>query len=438
MALADDAFESGIVRNIQDLYRAHIPKQRRCMRVHFKDCIGDTPIFRQATASATGCCTSPSKALRYHVFNGYLKRLGRSAGFEQVLTAYCIRRGTGNAVDGEFCVSGSPLGSCSYTSGAATEAERNQIMGHRSSKTFEYYLSERVKVDVQAAFLGSRSKPHLLTSLGSMGRSVDCRAPNGLGPCEREGLKLHPDVIKSKQKRDEMASEVRENRRSTDSMIGEESNDHKYRKAQKELNTVRVAARVSVLKETRRKYFRSVDTRDLDAQVSSGASQAHPSPPLPIPKAQPVFQERSRLIELLFQNTSTLPDTERLDCRIEAITNMVSLCHLREVRRQRLQNEHNPTPLVIPENALPAEVPLKPLDTQCLFCLCDSSLPDENRYFTFSCASAAKRHMQKQHLDRMDPETGVACLHPQCDRRRKLENVVQLKIHAARVHGVRL
>lgn len=438
MAFADDAFESGIVRNIQDLYRAHIPKQRRCMRVHFKDCIGNTPIFRQATASATGCCTSPSKALRYHIFNGYLKRLGRSAGFEQVLTAYCIRRGTGNAVDGEFCVSGSPLGSCSHTSGAATEAERNQIMGHRSSKTFDYYLSERVKVDVQAAFLGSRSKQHLLTSLGSMGRSVDCRAPNRLGPCEREGLKLHPDVVKSKQKRDEMAFEVKENRGSTDSMIGEESNDHKYRKAQKELNAARVAARVSALKETRRDYFRSVDTRDLDAQVSSRVSQAHPSPPLPIPKAQPVFQERSRLAELLFHDTAGLSDIEKLDRRIEAITNMVSLCHLREAQRQRPQNEHNPTPSLIPEISHPAEVPLQPLDTQCFFCLGDNCLPDQNRHFTFSCISAAKRHMHKQHLNRLESEINVACPHPQCEKLPKLENVVQLKIHAARVHGVRL
>ena len=99
LAIADDAFEPQIARNVESLFHAEVRNDRLTTQLRFKASMQDVPIFRQATRSVQGIRTSPDKALRYHVFNDYLQRLGRGTGFREILTAYCVRRGTGNSLD---------------------------------------------------------------------------------------------------------------------------------------------------------------------------------------------------------------------------------------------------------------------------------------------------------------------------------------------------
>lgn len=102
LAFADDAFEPKIAQKVDDLFYAEASSGGFVTHIRFKPQMDDIPIFRQAVHSARGSRTSAQKAMRYHVFNDYLQRLGRSTGFRQILTAYCVRRGTGNAMDGEY------------------------------------------------------------------------------------------------------------------------------------------------------------------------------------------------------------------------------------------------------------------------------------------------------------------------------------------------
>ena len=55
----------------------------------------------------------------------------------------------------------------------ATQAVRNQTMGHRNSRTFQEYLIERVRFDVQAAFLERPSRDAIMRITGHMSRSQD-------------------------------------------------------------------------------------------------------------------------------------------------------------------------------------------------------------------------------------------------------------------------
>jgi hypothetical protein len=73
----------------------------KAMKVHWKPSMLKVPIFRQAVRTADGFKTSAHKALRYSTFAYYFDRLGWGAGFPEKLTSYCMRRGTGNAVDGK-------------------------------------------------------------------------------------------------------------------------------------------------------------------------------------------------------------------------------------------------------------------------------------------------------------------------------------------------
>jgi hypothetical protein len=98
IALLDNAFKANI-RSIKDIYRIRVRAPRYSLEFDWRPDILQTPIFRQAERTPTGIQTS-RKALRYDTYLYYLQRLGIMTAFMQLLTGYCIRRGTGESVQG--------------------------------------------------------------------------------------------------------------------------------------------------------------------------------------------------------------------------------------------------------------------------------------------------------------------------------------------------
>ena len=101
IAILDDAFDSK-VKSVEDVYYTRVKAPRHSLEFKWKPEKLKTPIFRQAERTATGVETSLTKALRYYTYLYYLQRLGLAAGFMQILTAYTIRRGVGEAVEGTW------------------------------------------------------------------------------------------------------------------------------------------------------------------------------------------------------------------------------------------------------------------------------------------------------------------------------------------------
>lgn len=99
IALLDDAFLPN-VKSVEDVYYTRVKAPRHSLDFKWKPEKLKIPIFRQAERTTTGIQTSPNKALRYYTYLYYLQRLGLAAGFMQILTAYAIRRGAGEAVEG--------------------------------------------------------------------------------------------------------------------------------------------------------------------------------------------------------------------------------------------------------------------------------------------------------------------------------------------------
>ena len=62
----------------------------------------DMPVFRAPVQNTKGTRISPDEALTYSRYHEWVKRLGEETGFVQVLTTYCLRRATGNAINGKF------------------------------------------------------------------------------------------------------------------------------------------------------------------------------------------------------------------------------------------------------------------------------------------------------------------------------------------------
>lgn len=62
----------------------------------------DTPTFRAPVHKITESDSASVEELRYSQYHDWLKRLGKETGFPQVVTTYCLRRATGNAVNGKL------------------------------------------------------------------------------------------------------------------------------------------------------------------------------------------------------------------------------------------------------------------------------------------------------------------------------------------------
>ncbi|EJP61053.1 FluG domain-containing protein [Beauveria bassiana ARSEF 2860] len=192
LALLDNAFKSD-VQSVEDFYRIRVRAPRHSIDFDWKDDIKDTPIFRQALVAHEGTIqTSPTEALHYHTYLYYLQRLGLTTGFMQILNPYCIRRGSGEAVEA-----------------VGTQAQLQQVIQHKEAATYQAYINQRVQCDTVAAFLGQPSNKALLKAAGHMSRFVDPRAPTHASTVKLNEIKTDTTLIKFIELRDSLSSEVR-------------------------------------------------------------------------------------------------------------------------------------------------------------------------------------------------------------------------------------
>ena len=100
LALDDDAFKPSNLKIPEEIFRLKVKAPKKSYRLPWKDSKLNTPVFRAAVKTKDGIRTSEKQALGYDNYHSNLKRTGRTTGFEQILASYCVRRGTGNAIDG--------------------------------------------------------------------------------------------------------------------------------------------------------------------------------------------------------------------------------------------------------------------------------------------------------------------------------------------------
>jgi hypothetical protein len=62
----------------------------------------------------------------------------------------------------------------------ATAAKQDQVMGHSYNGIFQFYINQRVKYDVQAAYLDELSDRALVKVMGNISLIFDPHAPKGL------------------------------------------------------------------------------------------------------------------------------------------------------------------------------------------------------------------------------------------------------------------
>ena len=99
LAFLDDVFRAESIKSVEDLFKKRVQAPRHSLHIKWKKSWLNKPIIRQAVPTSNGIQTSDDKPLTYNIYLKSLQRLSKLVGFPQLLTPYCLRRGSGEGVE---------------------------------------------------------------------------------------------------------------------------------------------------------------------------------------------------------------------------------------------------------------------------------------------------------------------------------------------------
>lgn len=340
------------------------------------------------------------------------------------------------------------LSSTTYQSsvGVATEAERNQALGHSRSEIFlRYYIQQQVRADVQSAFLGVPARQALFKAVGRMSLDRDPRVPQSLDAAQRADVKRDPRLVSLVCERADLRKQLIRDHGMIKDGVGT-STYVKYRAAQRDHRNMEIALLEDKLKVVKDAFFQSIDTREIEAQLRPRDKEIRSdgellAAALAAPPSY-TFDERARLALALFENTSAADDalTNRTR-RCAAIEDMANLTF--KIQTPRLDKERVWTDIadIIAEELEPLCVQDEPdlypkvcPSTVCLFCLGNENMTSISRIHSYARKDSLSRHVKVSHLRYIDPLADISCPHPACDSVCKGHN--GFKAHAGRAHNV--
>ncbi len=211
----DEAFEN--ITSLHQLFHLEtlLPAGKAGIQLPFKDSIHSTPVLRQIAQRGSRQLSSTRPWSSNSALN-QLKGLSWRGGWPQRMTAYNIRRGVLNELDGE---SGIPslngISKLTKTGNPdVSTAQRNQIAGHGNSAVFtKNYLSQHSAVAVSKIFKGRGSRLQEQTQqdeedVRGMRLLRDNKAPQTLPPdmwehvkrkdCELQGIEKDRECIRKR------------------------------------------------------------------------------------------------------------------------------------------------------------------------------------------------------------------------------------------------
>jgi Protein of unknown function (DUF3435) len=104
LAFNDDAFDSlpgGPQVTPELLFTLGVRQGLNAQRLPWRPKLKGIPIFRAPIRVNGLGGVSPDQALTYGTYHPWLRQAGIGLGLPQILTTYCLRRATGNAINGK-------------------------------------------------------------------------------------------------------------------------------------------------------------------------------------------------------------------------------------------------------------------------------------------------------------------------------------------------
>ncbi|KAF7955521.1 hypothetical protein EAE96_004447 [Botrytis aclada] len=225
------------------------------------------------------------KALRYSTYDFYLDQLGWATGFEQKLTSYCFRRGTGNAVDR-----------------ATTTAVRDQILRYNpQTGVFSgSYINEKVRFIVQDAVLDQPTNVGFLRAFTHMSLTCDPRAPVDVPEEIINALPPDAEITELEKERKALYAAIQSRykyvTRASGTDIGKEYQQLLWKLASLEKRHLR-----EIKKEFRQDYFYCIHDEELERQMKKVVTPEYVKPVIEYQLSNGLSFKRSYVI---FQRTT--------------------------------------------------------------------------------------------------------------------------------------
>jgi hypothetical protein len=255
LACARQAFEITDMNSPEKLFGLKVTGTTPYMEIPFKPEVLDTPICRGLNG----------KPMSYSAISRMLKNGGLHAGFAKGVTCYWLRRGASNAI-----------------SHVATPAELTQIMGHTSQQMFsDYYADKKIRIDTQAAFVGTAPQSEILDALRRLER--DPAAPCKLDKFQAKKIWADDEVLGGLLRDRSGAKNDSEASRTLDLLI----------KSRKEKLSSDGAIQL------RAEWFKSRSSREIRQQL------AGVEPPLHVEERTYLSDRHRSLVESIFDSLST-------------------------------------------------------------------------------------------------------------------------------------
>jgi hypothetical protein len=402
------------IRSARDFFTVKLEGDR--MTFHWKASVRDKPIMR------TGC-NMDAEEITDSMALKRLSSLGRKTmGYKESLTWYCLRRMVLNAVDG--------IGS---------DEARNQISGHLDSRTYRaHYMDQQIGIDVIAAVKGRKHEEDIIRDVNSMGMTADPNAYYKLSTEDLEAIENLPEMIEAKTVLRAASEAVRDTHGTVENGHRERSLLYQdYELALKEHHALKQRIRSRWQAQRRQEYFEEKDTLLIEAQLHGKTQQ--PLRRRRVEDCNHRIPERAYLAALARgkEDIRTKPP----EYRIAAFDALARLCHRVESPPTKAQDSVSQSANPTATTSLPApdcDFPLKCHKLQCLFCIGDTRLSDNDRKKVFSRERVMWNHVGN-HIAALQHQAKIPCPHPHCRRGCVvLEDIQHLKNHGHAVHGVRL
>jgi hypothetical protein len=296
----------------------------------------------------------------------------------------------------------------------------------QGSSIFNVYLNQRVKFDVQAAFLERPSADHLLKMFAHMSLTCDPRAPVDVPDEVLSRQPPDPKLITLTSLKEELKLKIYKEYGSPLSKAKGTQLYDQYQRCAANIQSTRTAGSRRLKKEYRRNYFAKRHTEEIERQLNGVGGEEYVEPDI-----QHQLPERKRLQQILCEFTSTMDDGEIHQRRIVAVNAMIALSCRQEVQlhKKRQARYLEAAPKVEDTDEEPFPLPCG--EKQCIDCLHNKSLAPAARAREFSRTSTMWDHFERFHLLNVE---GGSYLCRACSL--GFLDAMHFKNHVATVHGI--
>lgn len=375
--------------------------------------MSDDFIFCQAIEIAYGVSLVPQLQLSSDSVRYRIKIGGQITGFTQVTKLYVLRDGATKALNESPDVS---------------DSLQNLILQHSSIDTFlKHYLDRNINVDVQNIYRGQAPQRDLIRFAYSMSRSIDPRRPRKLTTEQSASVNSLPCIVK-------LHGRIAKLSRARGGSKGEE----KYQKVRRRLQSEKQRQRRLLLADLVDCFKKEQPVIDSERQLSGKVVNEDTRDALE--QSDQLTPEHLLLIDTILTLPETSLETETRR-RIAAINAITAYCGVEEGPISRCTLRGRPTkddspPLVKFEEYDAVSQAIQSIKsekrpTKCFVCLGNPSLTLRERVASYATSGSLSRHFLRKHVSKLQGGVHIDCRI--CGV--KLEDRVQLLIHAERFHG---